>query len=316
MERLQRRDVIRGTASLAATEMLLAVAGEACAADPIADGNASFRAMYDANRGELAATVPLAAAMLIGAAEISRIEFGRVVKAYPPAEAWIARAKGLLHGLLAVHATGDRLLRTAAGDAADHAAAREDARRLVPMLEQAAAMAADAVPGDIAARVRRILDAMVGLARLRADTGRAVAGDMASVMRPLQADLAAVLDRVGEAVYASVVGSLRDFRDDSRATEWAECLVLVCGPPFGRRDSIEIAAGMEVLGREALGTRLLYLDNVFTIPAAVAQLGGIVADRDLGAAVFGDPYRMWRDLLGDVARRHAGGGFFPTMGRD
>lgn len=316
MERLQRRDVIRGTASLAAGEMLLAVAGHASAADPITDGNAAFRAMYDANRRELAATVPLAAAMLIGAAEISRIEFGRVVKTYPPAEEWMARAKGLLHGLLAVQATGARLLRTASGDAAVHAAAGEDARRLVPMLERAANMAADAVPGDIAARVRRVLDAMVGLARLRADTGRAVAGDMAGVMRPLQADLSEILDRVGEAVHASVVGSLRSFRDESRATDWAECLVLVCGPPFGRRDSIEIAAGMEVLGREALGTRLLYIDNVFTIPDAVAQLGGIVADRDLGAAVFGDPYRMWRDLLGDVARRHAGGGFFPPMGRD
>jgi hypothetical protein len=24
---------------------------------------------------------------------------------------------------------------------------------------------------------------------------------------------------------------------------------------------------------------------------------------------------MWRDLLGDVATRHAGGGFFPEMGK-
>jgi hypothetical protein len=41
-----------------------------------------------------------------------------------------------------------------------------------------------------------------------------------------------------------------------------------------------------------------------------------VADRDLGADVFGDPLRMWRDLLGDTSRRRAGGGFFPFMGVD
>jgi hypothetical protein len=41
-----------------------------------------------------------------------------------------------------------------------------------------------------------------------------------------------------------------------------------------------------------------------------------VADRDLGTDVFGDPLRMWRDLLGDTSRRRAGGGFFPFMGID
>jgi len=281
-----------------------------------ADLNAAFRGMYGVNREELAATVPLAAATLIGTAEISRIEHGRVVKTYPPADTWIASTKGLLHGLLAVQATGARLLRGAAGEDAILAAARNDARQLVPLLAQAAALAAAALPADIAPQAGRILDAMLALARRRVENGLAVVGDMLAAIRPVQGDLDSVLDRVGEAVYASVVGSLCAFRDETRPEEWAECLLLVCGPPFGRRDSIEIAAGMEVFGREALGTRLLYVDNVFTIPAAISQVGNAVADRDLGADVFGDPYRMWRDLLGDVARRHAGAGFFPFVGHD
>ena len=280
-----------------------------------ADLNAAFRRMYGVNRDELAATVPLAAATFIGTAEISRIEHGRVVKTYPPAAEWIAAAKGLLHGLLAVQATGARLLRGAAGDDAILAAARNDAQQLVPLLGEAAVLAA-ALPADIVSQARRVLDAMLALARRRADAGLAVTGDMPAAMGPVQGDLDWVLEKVGEAVYASVVDSLRAFRDESRPEDWAECLFLVCGPPFGRRDNIEIAAGMEVFGREALGTRLLYVDSVFTIPAAITQVGGAIADRDLGAAVFGDPYRMWRDLLGDVARRHAGGGFFPPMGID
>ena len=271
--------------------------------------------MYGVNRDELAAPVPLAAVTFIGTAEISRIEHGRVVKTYPPAVEWIAAAKGLLHGLLAVQATGARLLRGAAGDGAILAAARNDAQQLVPLLGEAAVLAA-ALPADIAPQARRIIDCMLALARRRAETGQAVAGDMRAAMGPVQEDLDIVLGKVGEAVYASVVGSLRAFRNESRPEDWAECLLLVCGPPFGRRDNIEIAAGMEVFGREALGTRLLYVDNVFTIPAAITQVGGAIADRDLGAAVFGDPLRMWRDLLGDVARRHAGAGFFPAMGID
>ena len=280
-----------------------------------ADLNAAFRRMYGVNRDELAAPVPLAAVTFIGTAEISRIEHGRVVKTYPPAVEWIAAAKGLLHGLLAVQATGARLLRGAAGDGAILAAARNDAQQLVPLLGEAAVLAA-ALPADIAPQARRIIDCMLALARRRAETGQAVAGDMRAAMGPVQEDLDIVLGKVGEAVYASVVGSLRAFRNESRPEDWAECLLLVCGPPFGRRDNIEIAAGMEVFGREALGTRLLYVDNVFTIPAAITQVGGALADRDRGAAVFGDPLRMWRDLLGDVARRHAGAGFFPAMGID
>jgi hypothetical protein len=280
-----------------------------------ADLNTAFRRMYGVNRDELAATVPLAAVTFIGTAEISRIEHGRVVKTYSPAVEWIAAAKGLLHSLLAVQATGARLLRGAAGDDAILAAARNDAQQLVPLLGEAAVLAA-ALPADIAPQARRIIDCMLALARRRAETGQAVAGDMRAAMGPVQEDLDIVLGNVGEAVYASVVGSLRAFRDESRPEDWAECLLLVCGPPFGRRDNIEIAAGMEVFGCEALGTRLLYVDNVFTIPAAISQIGGAIADRDLGAAVFGDPLRMWRDLLGDVARRHAGGGFFPAMGID
>ena len=62
-------------------------------------------------------------------------------------------------------------------------------------------------------------------------------------------------------------------------------------------------------------TRKLYLENAFTIPAGLSQLAAGIADRELGQAVFGDPYRMWRDLLGDVAKRHARGGFFPEMGK-
>ena len=281
-----------------------------------ADLNVSFRRMYGVNRDELAATVPLAAVTLIGTAEIARIEHGRVVKTYPPAVEWIVAAKGLLHGLLAVQATGDRLLRASEDSAGLLDAARKDARDLAPLLDRAATLTAAAFPAELAPPARRILESMAALARRRAGEGRAFAGDMRAAMRQVEGDLEAVLDAVGEAVHASLVASLRAFREESRPQAWDGCLLLVCGPPFGRRDSIEVAAGLEVFGREALGTRVLYVDNVFTIPAAIAQLGAAVADRDLGSAVFGDPLRMWRDLLGDVARRHAGGGFFPFMGRE
>ena len=90
----------------------------------------------------------------------------------------------------------------------------------------------------------------------------------------------------------------------------------MCGVGFARRDNIEIAAAISVMGHDVVGTRLLYLENAFTIPAGVAQIGASLADLALGQDVFGDPYRMWRDLLGDVAVAHVGKSFFPGMGKE
>mgnify|MGYP003350843342 CR=1 FL=1 len=62
------------------------------------------------------------------------------------------------------------------------------------------------------------------------------------------------------------------------------------------------------------GLRTRLLDLAESPSTTLEDVG--VADRELGADVFGDPMRMWRDLLGDTARRRAGGGFFPFMGVD
>lgn len=313
MPPLDRRQALQATAAALAARLASTAVGEpggAAPADPFATLNTSFRALYAANRDELVEAVPLAAATFIGSAEILRVEHGRITRTYPPSVAWIAEAKGLLHGLIALQATGARLVRGAAPDAA-----RRDAVNLAALLEASTPLAS-ALPETVAPAAGRILEAAAGLARRWAETGTAMAGDTLAALAPVRDDLATVLDETGAVVYEELVAGLRAFRDDSAPEAWADCLVLVCGPPFGRRDSIEIAAGMEVLGRDALGIRLLYVENVFSPDAAVRQVAGCIADRDLGADVFGDPMRMWRDLLGDTSRKKAGGGFFPFMGVD
>jgi hypothetical protein len=278
--------------------------------DPHAALNQAFRALYATNRAELVRTVPLAAVTHIGTAEIARIEFGRITKTYPPAHAWIAHAKGLMHGLLAVQAVGSRIGRGAAGEGM-----RRDAMALAMLLDRAATLAPASLPNDIVAPASRVLAAGLALARRWTDAADRGPGDVRRTFDAVRGDLAAVLDRVGEAVYASVVSGFTAMRAESRPEDWDSCIVLVCGPPFGRRDNIEFAAATQVLGAAAVGTRLLYVENVTTFPAAIDQLAAAIADRDLGADIFADPVRLWRDLLGDVARRHAGGGFFPETGR-
>lgn len=277
--------------------------------DPVAQRNLLFRSLYGVNRQELLEATPLAALTLIGTGEIWRVEFGQVAKSYPPTP-WIARIKGLMHGVIATQATSARLVR-----GKSPRAARETAAALAAALGDATRDAATDLPAEVAAPARAVLEALRGLAAGWAGGKPADADEFPATLKRVRPDLDTVLNGAGEAVYDSVVTNLKAFARESEPEEWGRCLVGVCGVGFARRDNIEIAAAMSVLGREAVGTRLLYLENAFTIPAGIAQLAGALADKELGQAVFGDPYRMWRDLLGDVAVRHAGGGFFPEMGR-
>ena len=78
--------------------------------DPVTQLNLQFRTLYGLNRQELWEATPLAALTLIGTGEIWRVEFGQVVKSYPPT-AWIAKVKGVMHGVIGTQATWARLVR-------------------------------------------------------------------------------------------------------------------------------------------------------------------------------------------------------------
>lgn len=285
-------------------------AAEPNVADDAARLNATFRELYGTNRAELLAECPLAVLMLIGTGEVWRVEHGKAVRSYAPI-GWISKVKGLMHGVIATQATGARLAR--AGDAGPKI---EAAKRLSAALAQAVEQAAMDLPPEVAAPAAKVLSALAALAKGWAETGKAAPDAVRTAMQPVMGELDKVLTAAGEAVFESVVKGLRSCAAESDPKLWSEAIVGVCGVGFARRDSIEIAACMDVIGREAIGTRILYMENAFTIEAGVNVLASALADRDLGRDVFGDPYRMWRDLLGDVAVRRAGGGFFPETGRE
>lgn len=68
---------------------------------------------------------------------------------------------------------------------------------------------------------------------------------------------------------------------------------------------------MSIMGNHALGDRLLYLENALTIADDLKFLAATIVEKDLGQQVFGDSYRMWRDLLSQTATKHVGHSFVP-----
>lgn len=278
--------------------------------DPFGEINTLFRTLYGANREEVFETTPLAAITLIGTGEIWRIEHGEVVKSYPPTP-WLSRIKSLMHAVIGAQAAWARLLRGKDSDSA-----RLAAHRLNAALEDAVARLSSELPEELASPVDAVLGELLELSARWSAGQAATPAEFPDALMKVRGELDKIITAVGEEVYASIVRSLRACIAETPPAVWDAALFCVCGVAFGRRDNVEIAAAMSVMGEESVGTRLLYLENAPDLPQAMKCLAAALADRELGAAVFGDPYRMWRDILGDVAARHVGRGFFPALGPD
>lgn len=276
--------------------------------DPIARLNMTFRSLYGANREQVLEDTPLAALTLIGTGEIWRVEHGRLTKRYQP-EQTLPKIKGLMHAVLGAHGAWSLLLR-----GRDSGLALQAARQLNEALGEAIERAASQLPAELAHPAREVLAELKNLSEGWASGRRATAGEFPSALKRVNPQLERVIELVGHATYDALREGFEAFRNESSPSDWAQCYVGVCGPGQGRRDNIEIAAAMSVMGREAVGIRLLYIENALTIADGLKFLAAALVERDLGQAVFDDQYRMWRDLLADTAIEHAGGGFFPQLG--
>jgi hypothetical protein len=276
--------------------------------DPVADLNMTFRSLYGANRDQLLAETPLVALTLIGTGEIWRVEYGSLVKSYPPVE-MLPKAKGLMHAVLGAHGAWGQLVRKQDPDLALQAA-----MRLSTALREAIERVSAELPVELAVPARVILAELKSLSDAWSSGQEATLDEFPAALKRVNPHLEQVIKAVGHSAFSSLKQGFEAFKNDSNPDIWRQCFVGVCGPGQGRRDNIEIAAAMSVMGREAIGVRLLYLENALTIEDGLRILAGAIVERDLGHAVFGDAYRMWRDLLADAAVEHAGGSFFPQLG--
>ncbi|RTL80241.1 MAG: hypothetical protein EKK29_19820 [Hyphomicrobiales bacterium] len=275
--------------------------------DPVANLNMTFRSLYGANRDQLLAETPLAALTLIGTGEIWRVEYGQVTKSYPPAEL-LPKIKGLMHAVLGAHGAWGLLLRNR-DDASSKAAMQLNAA-----LGEAIERVSAELPAELAAPAHAVLTELKTLSDAWRSGQEATADQFPAALKRVNPQLEEIIRAVGQACFDSLAGGFQALKDESDPDHWRQCFVGVCGPGQGRRDNIEIAAAMTIMGRDAVGVRLLYLENALSIPDGLRFLAAAIVEKDLGRAVFGDPYRMWRDLLAETAAEHAGGSFFPQLG--
>ena len=275
--------------------------------DKISELNLIFRSLYGRSRDEFLKDIPLVGLTLIGTGEIWRVEYGELVKSYPPIKA-IPNVKGLMHSILGAYAVNNLLQRKN----------NLDEHKIAGVLSAALEVAIEAIPLELPTEL--VDPTLVVIRKLKQLTESWKIGkdlsqsDFTEGLKLVSKELEYVIETVGEMAYHALLQSFQLFKDESSPDEWENCIMGVCGPSQGRRDNIEIAVAMSLMGKDALGSRLLYLENAFTIPDGLKFVAAALVEKDLGQAVFGEPYRMWRDLLSETATKYVGYSFFPELG--
>ena len=151
---------------------------------------------------------------------------------------------------------------------------------------------------------RRVLaDRTITTAQIAATLGRS---------EPLLAQFA---DSVGQAHVHSLRNTLAKVRADATPEEWANVVAVVTGPMTPRRNNLETAIVASAIGKEHLGTRIFYSENIFTVDGALDYLQVVAGDRELSRDVFSDPHRMWEDLFAPVSRTLIDEEFYIELGK-
>ena len=272
--------------------------------DPLMKLNVAFRATYAEAKAE---SLSRSGTVLMVAGDQLLLYRNNVKVAEAPIRpALYHRLKAVAHVPLALHlllGARDPGTRERAADLrALAAAARADLKQWAapPVLD----------------RQERILDASLQLLDDRLGPGGLAPGRLdafARAMAPLvlaNAETAAALEL--EALH----GAVSRFRGAMAPGDWDTLRVVVIGSHMAREGEVAMQYFSRLLGEPGEeGARIVFGEGLWQPRDAMDLLATHRVDLGVGAAFFGEPMRMHRDILGDGARRWLDGRLPPSGGQ-
>jgi hypothetical protein len=156
---------------------------------------------------------------------------------------------------------------------------------------------------DTIARQKRIISRGLVFIDVVLKDGQVSADDLVKYCRASRPD---VLANAAAAVRAQLVATHRqvmEWKKDMTAEEWGSLTVIVQGMQTPRTENAAVQYFARLFGESSgEGRRVVYADGLSDEAKALNLLGTLRLDGKLSVAVFNDPFRMYRDLLADVAR--------------
>jgi hypothetical protein len=157
-------------------------------------------------------------------------------------------------------------------------------------------------PATLARQKRIITRSLVFIDAVLKD-GQVTEDDLTRYCRASRPD---VLANAATAVRTQLVATHRqvmEWKKDMSAEEWGSLTVIVQGMQTPRVENAAVQYFARLFGETSgEGRRVVYAEGLADEEKAMNLLGTLRLDGKLSVAVFNDRFRMYRDLLGNVAR--------------
>jgi hypothetical protein len=154
------------------------------------------------------------------------------------------------------------------------------------------------------ARQKEILDDSVKFLGLVLDQKKVSDDDLADYLRRMRPRLDANVTEAARAEIDALHRQMTAWKTKWTDEEWNRLRVIVMGSRLPRDDSLAVQYFDRLLGEKGEGGRVVYSEAIWDEDKALELMATLAVDGRIGAAFFGDPERMHRDLLGDAARKY------------
>lgn len=105
----------------------------------------------------------------------------------------------------------------------------------------------------------------------------------------------------GQVAAESLKSVLVSIEAKTSKRDWDQTIAVIPGPVTARLNNLNIAVTASVMGRDLLGKRIFYSENIYDEKGIVSFVEMLMRDKKLSTMLFDDPYRMWRDFLADTS---------------
>lgn len=271
------------------------LAGNGAVPEALESLNVASRKLYVGGRSLQLSTIP-AVIVVSGDDLILRKNGKRTVARVIPPE--YHALKCVAHSTLALFAHLSHEPGKPLGE--DRLAALKEYRELLA----AAGPAVESIGFDLETltRQRRIITRGLEFIDKVAKDGQVSADDLTRYCRLSRADVMANCGAAARAQLLATHKQVMAWKKDLTPEEWAALTVIVQGAQTPRAENAAVQYFARLFGENGEGRRVVYAEGLWDEDKAVNLLGTLRLDGKLSVAVFGDPFRMYRDILADVAR--------------
>jgi hypothetical protein len=153
------------------------------------------------------------------------------------------------------------------------------------------------------ARQKRILARATDFAARVLKDEKVSAEDLAKFCRASRADVVANGAAAARAQLVATHKQVAEWKKEMTPKEWTGLTVVIQGSQPARVENAAVQYFARLFGEApGEGRRIVYAEGLWEEDKAIRLLGTLRLDGKLSTAVFGDPFRMYRDFVADGAR--------------